>query len=146
MHGSKRYGSQPFSEYVCSTPKALCGNTKEVSRDKIDRYAETLLQRELFNETTMQNRLMQLQSITGKGIGFSDYLHLLTEFERIQRETMPFRTFVQQYLNHVTIHHETVVFTLNTGYDLMDLTEDFEFERKLFCIPSQSKKAAEGDT
>lgn len=140
MHGSKRYCSQPFSEYICSTPKALCGNTKEVSRDKIDRCAETLLQRELFNEPSLQNRLMQLQSITGKDIDFADYLHLLTDYERIQRGVPPFRTFVQQYLMQVTINRETVVFTLNTGYDLMDLTEDFEFERKLFCIPSQSKR------
>lgn len=140
MQGSKRYGAKPFSEYVCVTPKAQCSNIKEVSRDKIDRYAEDLLCRKLFNEAALRKRLIQLQNPAN----ISDYLHLLTEFEHLKRGTFPFRSFVQQYLKQVTVNAETVVFTLHTGYGITDITEDFSFDRQLFHIPSRRKKETEG--
>lgn len=143
MCGSKRYGKIPFCEYVCSTRKSQCSNIKEVDRNKIDRFAEELLRNELFIKSSLQGRFRQLQNTAETQINISDYLHLLSDYEQIQRRTPQFRTFVQQYLKQVTVYPDTVVFTLNTGYGVSDMTEDFSFDRRLFRIPNRRNAKTE---
>ena len=84
-----------------------------------------------------------MQRKTGTQIDIADYLHLLTDFEQIQRGTPQFRTFVQQYLKQVTVYPDTVIFTLNTGYGISDITEDFFIDRQQFRIPNKKKAKAE---
>ncbi len=143
MRGSKRYGKNPFSEYVCSTRKSQCGNIKEVDRNKIDHFAEDLLRRELFHKSKLQSRIRQMQKTTGTRIDIAGYLPLLSDFEQIQRGTPQFRTFVQQYLKQVTVYPDSVIFSLNTGYGISDIMEDFSFDRQLFRIPNRKKAKAE---
>lgn len=137
MVGSTRKGHEQQNAYVCRKPH--CNNLRSINRDALDGYAVELLGSVLFNTSSLRCSIRQLGLQIGQPIEYEDYALLIEKYQESPRGTPQFRSFVQQYLKQITVDRENVVFTVDLGFGLAEVTEDFTENRSCFMSKSKIK-------
>ena len=51
---------------------------------------------------------------------YADFCGLIDSFFALQEESFRFRTFIRDYIKSITVYRESVVFSLDCGFGLLD--------------------------
>ena len=55
-----------------------------------------------------------------EAVGYADFCGLIDSFFALQEEPFRFRTFIRDYIKSITVYRESVVFSLDCGFGLLD--------------------------
>lgn len=101
FHGWTRTDRDDRVCYGCGSKVDVCGNRRELSRDKIDSFVITLLNDGVF---------APMGDCEDK-----------QKFNELPRDMPPFRTLVHRYLKQITVTFETITFEVYTDTDHTDI-------------------------
>ena len=80
-----------------------------------------------------RNNLQELEAVE-----YADFCGLTDSFFALQEEPFRFRTFIRDYIKSITVYRESVVFSLDCGFGLLDgVVKEFTAKRIDFKTPSQ---------
>ena len=55
-----------------------------------------------------------------EAVEYADFCGLIDSFFALQEESFRFRTFIRDYIKSITVYRESVVFSLDCGFGLLD--------------------------
>ena len=71
-------------------------------------------------------------------VEYADFCGLIDSFFALQEEPFRFRTFIRDYIKSITVYRESVVFSLDCGFGLLDgVVREITAKRIDFKTPSQ---------
>lgn len=80
-----------------------------------------------------RNNLQELEAVE-----YADFCGLIDSFFALQEEPFRFRTFIRDYIKSITVYRESVVFSLDCGFGLLDgVVREISAKRIDFKTPSQ---------
>lgn len=73
-----------------------------------------------------------------EAVEYADFCGLIDSFFALQEESFRFRTFIRDYIKSITVYRESVVFSLDCGFGLLDgVVREITANRIDFKTPSQ---------
>ena len=143
MNASRRYGKNPFSEYVCISKKAVCDNIKEIDKDKLDSFVVRFLRKKLMNEESLHQAIVfvtkqhEEECQNDKPFSTESIMEDYLLFQRSEPQTPEMRTLIEKYITQIIVEKDRITITLNIGLGAVPYTKSFSYLRKQFRTPAQ---------